>query len=120
MLLGKTSTVQIVRVYTGSDGETHFEDLTQDQFAEIAKKGTGPIILNRRSSPFVFDNHNSRQRLYIVNMSGIGEYEVSDGTVRRLSPGDVLVTEDLTGRGHISRGVGDEFRVSLAIPLADE
>ena len=36
--------VQIVRVYTGSDGESHFEDVTPDQFAEIANNvGTGAI-----------------------------------------------------------------------------
>jgi hypothetical protein len=52
-------------------------------------------------------------------MSGIAEFEVADGTKRRLNPGDVLVAEDLTGHGHIARSIGDEFRVSLAVPLAD-
>ena len=32
---------------------------------------------------------------------------------------DVLVAEDLTGHGHIALSIGEEFRVSLAIPLAD-
>ena len=27
---------QIIRVYTGSDNESHFEELTPDQFADIA------------------------------------------------------------------------------------
>ena len=83
--------MQIVRVYTGSDNE----------------------------SPSFTDYHNAPRRQYVVNMSGIAEFEVADGTVKRLSPGDVLVAEDLTGHGHIARSVGDEFRVSLAIPLAD-
>ena len=113
--------VQIVRVYTGSDGESHFEDLTPDQFAEVANRlGTGPINLTRRESPSFTDYHNAPRRQYVVNMSGIAEFEVADGTVRRLSPGDVLIAEDLTGHGHIARSVGDEFRVSLAILLADE
>ena len=47
------------------------------------------------------------------------EFEIADGTKRRLVPGDVLVAEDLTGHGHIARSIGDEFRVSLAVPLAD-
>ena len=38
---------------------------------------------------------------------------IGDGTKRRLGPGDVLVAEDLTGKGHIARGVGEEPRVSL-------
>jgi hypothetical protein len=112
--------MQIVRVYSGDDGESHFEDLTSDQFAEIVNHiGPGAINLNRRSSPSFSDYHNAPRRQYVVNMSGIAEFEVADGTKRRLHPGDVLVAEDLTGHGHIARSIGDEFRVSLAVPLAD-
>ena len=32
---------------------------------------------------------------------------------------DILLAEDVTGKGHISRGVGSEDRISLFIPLAD-
>jgi hypothetical protein len=55
----------------------------------------------------------------VVNLSGIAEFETADGSKRQLVPGDVLVAEDLTGHGHIARSIGDEFRVSLAVPLAD-
>ena len=55
----------------------------------------------------------------MVNMSGTAEFEVADGTVVRMVPGDVLVAEDITGHGHIARSIGDEFRVSLAVPLKD-
>jgi hypothetical protein len=112
--------MQIVRVYSGDDGESHFEDLTPDQFAEIVNNiGEGAVNLNRRSSPSFSDYHTAPRRQYVVNMSGIAEFEVADGTKRRLNPGDVLVAEDLTGHGHIARSIGDEFRVSLAVPLAD-
>ena len=112
--------MQIVRVYTGADGESHFEDVTPDQFAEIVNRlGDGGIILNQRPSPSLHDYHNAPRRQYVVMMSGVSEYEAADGTKRRLVPGDVLIAEDLTGRGHIARNIGDEFRVSLAVPLAD-
>jgi hypothetical protein len=112
--------MQIVRVYSGDDGESHFEDLTPDKFAEIVNHiGEGPINLNRRPSPSFSDYHNAPRRQYVVNLSGIAEFEAADGTKRRLHPGDVLVAEDLTGHGHIARSIGDEFRVSLAVPLAD-
>jgi len=36
--------MQIVRVYTGTDGESHFEDLTPEQLATIVNNlGEGPI-----------------------------------------------------------------------------
>ena len=112
--------MQIVRVFSGGDGESHFEDLTPDQFAEIVNRvGEGEVTLNRRASPSFSDYHTAPRRQYVVNLSGIAEFETADGSVRRLVPGDVLVAEDLTGHGHIARSIGDEFRVSLAVPLTD-
>lgn len=32
----------------------------------------------------------------------------------------VVAAEDTTGKGHISRGVGSDDRVSLVIPLAEQ
>ncbi len=65
------------------------------------------------------DYHNAPRRQYVINLAGIAEFETADGTTKRLLPGDVLVAEDLTGHGHIARSIGEEFRISLAIPLAD-
>ena len=112
--------MQIVRVYSGADGESHFEDLTTEQFAEIVNRvGPGDITLNCRPSPNFSDYHTAPRRQYVMNLAGIAEFETADGTVRRLQPGDVLVAEDVTGHGHIARSIGDEFRVSLAVPLVE-
>ena len=112
--------MQFVRVYSGDDGESHFEDLTPDQLAEIVSNiGKGPITLNNRPSPTFSDFHTAPRRQYVVNLSGVAEFETADGSKRRLLPGDVLVAEDLTGHGHIARSIGTTPRVSLAIPLAE-
>ena len=112
--------MQIVRVYSGNDGESHFQDLTADQFAEIVNKvGDGPITLGQSSSPSFEDYHPAPRRQYVVSLSGVTEFETADGSKRSLGPGDVLVAEDLTGHGHIARSIGDELQVCLAIPLAD-
>ena len=111
--------MQIVRVYSGNDGESHFEDLTVEQFAAIVNNlGEGPINVNSRPSPSFSDYHTAPRRQYVVNLAGVAEFETADGTKRRLYPGDVLVAEDLTGHGHIARGIGNDHRVSLAVPLA--
>src|SRR5215813_5298964 len=103
--------MQIVRVYTGADGESHFEDLTPEQFAQIVNNvGEGPITLNRRPSPSFSDYHQAPRRQYVVNLSGVAEFETADGSTRRLFPGDVLVAEDLTGHGHIAPGLGGAIR----------
>ena len=43
-----------------------------------------------------------------VVMSGAMEIEIGDGTEHHSAPGDVLIAEDLTGKGHITRGVGED------------
>ena len=112
--------MQIIRVFSGDDNESHFEEVPFDQFAEIASRiGKGPVNVNRRDSPSFSDYHTAPRRQYVVVMAGVFEFETADGSQCRLNPGDVLVAEDLTGHGHIARGIGDEPRVSLAVPLAD-
>ena len=111
--------MQIVRIYAGDDGESHFQDLTLDQFAEIAAGGgQGDIILVRIPSPTAGDYHNPPRRLCIVHLDGVAEFETSDGDKRRLEPGDVVISEDLTGRGHITRNLEQGLKVNLAVPLA--
>jgi len=50
-------------------------------------------------------------------LDGAVDVEISDGTIRRFSTGDVLLAEDTTGRGHISRAVDNQPRTSVFITL---
>ena len=39
----------IIRIYTGDDGESHFQDVTPDEFAAIANNvGPGEITVGQR------------------------------------------------------------------------
>jgi uncharacterized cupin superfamily protein len=112
--------VQIIRLYTGDDGEAHFEDLTPDQLAEVVSRvGDSPIELGHPCTPFSEDFHPARRHQYAVMLAGVIEFETGDGSMRRLRSGDVLVAEDLTGRGHIRRGFEGESCYYLMVPLAN-
>ncbi len=112
--------VQIVTVYPGSDGESLLFDVSTDQFAEIIKHiGKGPTRLNQSPSPSVDDYHNASRVQYVVHLEGISEIEVADGTVKRLHPGDILIAQDTTGHGHITRGIGEGLRISMNVPLEE-
>jgi uncharacterized cupin superfamily protein len=50
-------------------------------------------------------------------MSGTVEMETTDGTARRLGPGDIVLLEDTTGRGHVTRNIGDGYAMFLVIPV---
>jgi hypothetical protein len=116
--------MQVTRIYTGADEESHFEDL------DIPLNDLGPIgamsklieatgVAFRETGPdYDLDWHNAPRRQFVVMLSGGAvEIEVGDGTKRRLGPGEILLAEDTTGRGHISRAVDDQPRVSIFITL---
>ena len=55
----------------------------------------------------------------MITLSGHGELEVSGGKKISVGPGNIEVVEDITGKGHITRVVGTEDRVTIQVPLAD-
>ncbi len=114
--------MKITRLYTGSDGESHFEDIDiplKDR-GKIGKlsdtiKTTG-IIFRETSGDYNYTWHNAPRRQYII-MLGEVEIEVGSGTKRRFKAGDILLVEDTTGRGHISRAVSKKPRKSIFVTL---
>ena len=110
--------MKVVRIYTGADNQTHFQDVDLATFTTMSTQiGTGPVRLNQGPAKSFSDFHNAPRRQYVVMMAGQLEIETGDGSKRVLDPGDVLVAEDLTGKGHTTRVVGNVPRVAATIPL---
>ena len=76
-------------------------------------------ILGMSPPGYKLDWHCAPRRQYSISLTGTTEIEVGDGTVARLGPGDVVLAEDLTGQGHVTRVVGDEPRFYAIVPLKD-
>ena len=115
----------MLRVYTGDDGASHFEDVDidlddQGPMGRISRlwRGKG-VIFREVDGDYALDYHNAPRRQFVINLSGSVDIEIGDGTVRRLGPGDILLAEDTTGQGHISRAVNGESRRCLFVPLDD-
>ena len=53
-------------------------------------------------------------------LDGEIEIETSDGETRRFSGGDILLVEDVDGRGHRTRTVNNQPRRSLFLPLVSD
>jgi quercetin dioxygenase-like cupin family protein len=114
----------IIRIYAGSDGKSHFEEIAPkleprgDKSASAELIPGSGIVIRRfdadRSNPW----HHAPGRFAVFTLSGAVDIEIGDGTVRRLAPGDILIAEDLTGQGHGTREVGPEPRVSIFVPLS--
>jgi hypothetical protein len=117
--------MKMIRVYTGDDGASHFEDL---DIALDDKGGMGRIsdlwpgkgvIFREVDGDYALDFHTAPRRQFVINLTGSVDIEVGDGSVRRIGPGGILLAEDTTGQGHISRAVGGEPRSCLFIPLTE-
>ena len=117
--------MKIVRVYTGDDGASHFEDLDielEDRGAmgRISELWRGKGVTFREvDGDYALDYHTAPRRQFVINLTGSVEIEVGDGTVRRLGAGEILLAEDTTGQGHISRAVDGKPRTCLFVPLDD-
>ena len=121
----------VTRLFTGPDGQTHAETinvkLEQPEVTSGGRSSASELsdivkvsgLQFRRTSPtYSLDFHTAPTRQYVITLSGRGEVELGDGTKIPLTPGHILLAEDTTGKGHISRGVGSEDRLSLFVQLA--
>ena len=118
--------IKVTRIYTGEDGKTHAEEYdvplgTRRGATELSEPVDVTSVQFRRTSPDYFiDWHTAPRRQFVITLSGESEVVMGDGTVVRLHPGHILLAEDTTGQGHISRAVGTEDRISLFLPLAEQ
>jgi len=116
--------MQVVRVYTGEDGESHLEELElpYEKIANAertAMQGATGIQFRRAPVGDFQDFHIAPRRQYVITLEGQAEIGIGDGSKRIFNPGDVLLADDLTGRGHTTAVYGNRDRVSIAIPLVD-
>ena len=107
----------LVRLYSGSDGQSHFEELSTDKGSAVFAESKKATELEFRSSQpgYLAEWHNAPRGQYIITLSGSAEIVIGDGTVKVLGPGDVLLADDLTGKGHITRPSDDWTRAMIPI-----
>jgi hypothetical protein len=113
-----------VRLYTGPDGLSYFEDIE----VPMEDRGSGTelsslipargMILRRNSADYHLDFHTAPRKQFIVNLTGTVEIVASGGETRRFGPGSIMLAEDTTGKGHISKALTDE-RLSIFVTLED-
>ena len=104
-------------IITGAGGEARAFQADVTSAAEVAAMVAACRDAYGRID--VLDWHCAPRRQYSISLSGTAEIEVGDGTKARVGPGDVVLAEDLTGRGHVTRVIGDQPRFYAIVPLAD-
>ena len=123
--------MRYTRLFSAEQGESHFDEVEIEFASTDYVEGSAPLKL---SSPhaavdyrfmeapagWTSDWHPSSARNLFVVLSGEWEVTASDDETRRFKTRDVLLVEDVIGKGHKSRVVGEEDSVALMIEVSTE
>jgi hypothetical protein len=118
-------TLRIWRIFAGPDGESRLEPvdvpLGSTRHGLVSRLFRGPgFDLHRQAPGHSAEWHTAPKRQLIVTIAGESEIECGDGQVLKCRPGVIQLMEDTTGRGHITRVLGTEDRISVFMPLAED
>lgn len=94
--------MKFCRLYSGSDDQSHFEELdsaAQAEFFNAARPATGLLFRNDFARHIV-NFHKAPRRRWVITLAGSVDIGVGDGTITSFFPGDVFLAEDTTGQGH--------------------
>lgn len=124
----KLTQVTYHRIYADALGDSHFDAMAVEQSLACAAPPAAPFYVSeeRPASRYRFytfepgwigDLHPAPTRQFLALMSGAVEMETTDGTVKRLGPGDLVLLEDTSGKGHLTRNIGDSYSSFLVVPV---
>jgi len=105
------------RLFNTNEGHSAFqkgtvEDLLQLEAAYFFFQEDGP---ERKG----FDWHPAPRPQYVITLRGKLEFTVTDGSTFIVEPGDVLIAQDVIGRGHKWKVLGEESWARIYIVLRD-
>ena len=130
MIKTKTTQVTYRRIYVDANGDSNFDTVTIEQRLARAAPPAAPFYVSedRPASNYRFysfepgwigELHPAPTRQFLALMSGAVEVETTDGAVRRLGPGDLILLEDTSGKGHVTRNIGDGCATFLVVPVPE-
>jgi hypothetical protein len=90
----------VYRLYTGSDGESHIEEIGTEALQNIKITGTMSFSVQERAPGHFMDFHPAPFRRWQIGLAGRTIIGLSDGTSHTFMPGDVRLIEDTAGTGH--------------------
>ena len=106
--------IPIIRLYTGEDGESHFESTSietiphGDVVVMSELQACHEVQFAETGSGGGYDWHTAPRRQFVITLSGTLEFENRAGETQMIHPGDILLAEDTTGGGHKWRLVDDQ------------
>ena len=119
--------MNITRFYTNEQGESRFSEIgIPIDYRREDADGNVILLSKAFNSPRVrfvelpegydHDWHNAPRRQIVILLSGVVEVRTSDNQVRRWGAGDVMLADDVRGKGHQTRAINGSVRM-VYVPL---
>jgi len=115
--------MRIHNLYTDEYGESHFRDIdiewtSERRGSKLSKRMPATAVIFRQTpAEYSLDYHPAPWRQYIVNLDASVKLTASDGESRVIKAGEVILVEDITGKGHMSEHIEAKIRHSIFIPV---
>ncbi len=115
--------MKITRIFSDENGDSHFENLEiplidQGNIGFLSKNiDVKKLQFRKVSADYDYDFHCAPQKQFIVLLDGGIEIETSLGEIRESQTGEILLVEDISGKGHKTKNLEKRERTSLFIHL---
>lgn len=115
--------MRVHNLYTDADGESHFRDIEiswaeESKFSKYSEMLTATgIIFRETSGDYNLDWHPAPRRQYIINLDAGAQLTASDGECRTINAGEVILVEDTSGKGHLSKALDGKMRHSIYVAI---
>jgi hypothetical protein len=115
--------MRIHNIYVDDAGETHWRDIEVEWVEErnasklSARLPATGIIFRETRGDYDLDWHPAPRRQYIINLDAGVKITASDGAARVIGAGEVVLVEDIRGKGHLSQSIGGQMRHSIFVPI---
>ena len=115
--------MRVHNLYVDANGQSHFRDIEivwveETRSGKLSKRlPTTGIIFREVPPTYDLDWHPAPLRQYIINLDAGVEITASDGEARKIGAGEVLLVEDTTGKGHLSKALDGRIRHCIFVPI---
>ncbi len=115
--------MKIHRLWVDDTGESHFQDVEIElkpggRAGKLSERfpATG-IIFREVPADYDLDWHPAPRRQYIINLDAGVQITASDGEARKIGAGEVILVEDVRGKGHLSKALEGKLRHCIFVTV---
>ena len=129
-VVGIAKSVAYARVAMNAEGQTYFANAEAKFELKDFAPPAGPVgvaamqpaktvVFTTSDAAWHGDWHPTPHKQFVFVLGGAIEIEVADGEVRRFSIGDIILLEDVSGKGHDTRVVSEEPALFAIVALPE-